>query len=113
MRNEEDIKLLTRLRLSIQRALWGELIPSLRRVVLKWNPGNETAGIYFYHDGPPITDAIEEHYSCIHTEVRADFIVDPEIDFKVIRFDYPSLLPKEQYVIYARKERFEDPKGIE
>src|SRR5262245_44966939 len=107
--NKEDIELLTGLKLSINRALWGEVIPSLRKVLLKWKPGDETAWILFYHHGE-ITDAIEEHYSCIHTEVDADFLIDPRIDFEVIRCDYPNPLPKEEYVIYVRKEPFEDPK---
>lgn len=105
----EDIELLTNLKLSIQRALWGEVIPSLRKVILKWQPGGEIAWIRFYHDGE-INDAIEDHYSCIHTEVEADFLADPKIDFEILRCDYPQPLPKEQYVIYARKEPFVDPK---
>lgn len=107
--NEQDIDLLRKLELSIGRALWGAVIPSLRKVLLKWKPGDETAMILFYHDGE-VTDAVEEHYSCIHTEVDADFLIDPRIDFKVIRCDYPHPLPQEQYIIYARKEPFEDPK---
>lgn len=105
----DEIELLTGLKLSINRALWGAVIPSLRKVYLKWKPGDETAMILFYHDGE-VTDAVEEHYSCIHTEVEADFIVDPRIDFKVIRCNYPHPLPQEPYIIYARKEPFEDPK---
>lgn len=104
-----DIALLNSLELSINRALWGEVIPSLRKVILKWQPGDETAWIIFYHDGE-INDVIEEHYSCIHTEVEADFLIEPRIDFKIISSNYPSLLPQEKYTIYARKEPFVDPK---
>jgi hypothetical protein len=106
---EEQTGILAELELSINRALWAEVIPSLRQVVLKWNLGDETAWIMFYHDGE-INDAIEDHYSCIHTEVQADFVVDPMIDFKIIRWDYPKPLPKERHLIYARKEPFVDPK---
>jgi Bacterial toxin 50 len=106
--NDEDIELLTSLKLSINRALWGAVIPSLRKVSLKWEPGDETAYILFYHDGE-INDAIEENYSCIHTEVQADFVFDPKIDFEVMRCDYPERLPQVNYTIYARKEPFVDP----
>ena len=107
--SEEDVDRFVRLRLSIQRALWGEVIPSQRQVMLKWQPGAETAWIMFYHDGE-ITDVVEEHYSCIATEVHADFVCEPYIDFQVIRCDYPQPLPKEEHTIYIRKEPFVDPK---
>jgi hypothetical protein len=100
---KEDIEVLTDLKLSINRALWGAVIPSLRKVILKWKPGDDTAMILFYHDGE-INDAIEENYSCVHTEVVADFVFDPKIDFEIIRCDYPHRLPQEPYTIYARKE---------
>lgn len=107
-KEDEDVDLLISLELSVGRALWGAVIPSLREVVLKWKPGDETAWIFFYHDGE-INDAIEDNYSCVHTEVEADFVFDPRIDFKIIRCDYPTPLPKEQHIIYARKEPFVDP----
>jgi hypothetical protein len=105
---KEDAELVASLKLSINRALWGEVIPSLREVVLKWQPEDDIARILFYHDGE-INDAIEDHYSCIHTEVEADFVTEPRIDFKILRCDYPNPLPKEKYVIFLRKEPFEDP----
>lgn len=96
------------MKLSINRALWGEVIPSLRKVILDWNTGKETAYIKFYHDGV-ITPIIEEHYSCVHTDVEADFLIDPKIDFKIIRCDFPNPLPNKEHIIYARKEPFVDP----
>lgn len=103
-----NLDILTDLKLSAHRALWGEIIPSLRKVILKWQPEKETACIVFYHDGV-ITENVEEHYSCIHTEIHADFISQPNVDYKVIRCDYPFPLPKEEHVIYQRKEPFVDP----
>jgi hypothetical protein len=105
---KKDLEVLIRLELSAGRALWGAVIPSLRKVLLKWKPGDDTAWLYFYHDGE-ITDVIEEHYSCVHAEMDADFCNDPRTDYKVIRCDYPTRLPQEEYVIYARREPFEDP----
>jgi len=106
--NQDYQEVLIELKLSIHRALWREVIPSLREVILKWEPGDEQAIIRFYHSGE-ITDEIESHYSCIHTEVDADFIDDPKTDFEIIRCDYPNALPKQQHVIYSRKEPFADP----
>jgi len=106
---DDDIKMLTGLQLSIHRALWGAVIPSLRLVRLEWNPGDHTALIIFYHDGA-INDAITENYSCVHSEVVADFFVHTKVDFKITRCDDPNPLPKEHPTIYLRKEPFEDPK---
>lgn len=110
--DSEDVSL-NDLKLSVNRALWGEVIPSLRKVILKWHPGDETAWIIFYHNGK-ISDAIEDHYSCIHTEVEAEYLIDPRIDFKIIRCDYPQPLPQEENTVYARCEPFTDPttKGL-
>lgn len=104
-----DTNLLANLKLSINRALLGEVIPSLRKVALEWVPNADTACIIFYHSGP-ISDNVEEHYSYIHTEVEADFIIEPKIDYKVVQCDYPASLPKEGYLIYQRKEPFVDPR---
>lgn len=62
------------------------------------------------HPYGEISDAIENHYSCIATEVHADFLTDPDIDFNVIRSDYPNPLPKEEHVVYACTEPSVDPK---
>jgi hypothetical protein len=107
MLTREDIELLTELKLSIHRALWGEVIPSLRAVRLEWEPGCKEAYVIFYHNGE-VTPTVEDHYSCILAEAAADF-AEPNLDMKIIRSDYPSLFSKEQYMIYARKEPFVDP----
>lgn len=105
----EEINFLVSLKLSICRALWGEVVPSLRKVILKWQPGEETAWVLFYYHGA-ITEAVEELFSVIMTEVTADYHGRPiGVNHKIIRSDYLVPLPKEDHVIYLRKEPFVDP----
>ncbi len=107
---QEEIEFLISLELSIHRALWGEVVPSLRKVMLKWQPGDEVAWVLFYYHGE-ITEDVEEHFSVIMTEVSADYHGLPiGVNHKIIRRDYPLSLPKEEHVIYLRREPFEDPK---
>ncbi len=101
------------LELAISRALWGEVIPSLREVILKWEPNQNLAKILFYHHGQ-ITPSIQNHYSCIVTEVDAGYYGEQlNIDHEVIRLDYPQPLPKQEFVIYSRREPFENPTELD
>lgn len=105
----EECELINSIRGSIHRALWGEVIPSMRKIILHFESGAKSAIVNFYHHGE-ITDSIEEHYASIMTEVSADAWEKPiKIDYEIIRTDYPELLPKEQFVVYLRKEPFVDP----
>ncbi len=46
----------------------------------------------------------------LKTEVHADYWgCSVNVDYEVIRSDYPELLPKEKFVVYLRREPFEDP----
>ncbi|HEY4831617.1 MAG TPA: hypothetical protein VIH61_03555, partial [Waddliaceae bacterium] len=93
----------------ISRALWNEVIPSLREVIMEWDSQKNTICFYFYHDGP-ITQAVEKHYGHIN---RLAHFQGPEIAvntvYKIIRSDYPKCIPQREFVIYARKEPFVDP----
>ena len=108
--SEADYKLMSAIKGSIYRALWGEVIPSMRGILLKWKPGDKVAWIYFYHTGE-ITDAIESHYSSIMAEVDADYWGVPvTADYEIIRWDPPKRVPtNERFIVYIRKEPFEDP----
>ena len=110
--SEEELELIDDIKLSTHRGLWGMVIPTLRKVTLQWDSQNKEFMIIFYHDGP-ITPSIEDHYSCVHCEVEADFVFDPRSDYKIVRCDYPESLPKDEgYLIYLRREPFVDPTTI-
>ncbi len=103
---EEDRSLETLL-LSCQRALIGEVTPSLRGVAVKWR--DDCILMIFYHQGV-LNQGIENEYYCIATEVIADYI-DAKIAEKIIRCDAPKPLPKFENtnLVYLRKEPFIDP----
>ena len=62
--SENDKKIIEEFYGYINRALWNEVIPSLRQVSMQWDSEEKIMWIIFYHDGP-VTDAIAEHYSFI------------------------------------------------
>ncbi len=64
MNNIIDLLLVT------QRALLGEVIPSLRGVAVEWK--NNTIVVYFYHDGE-ISPELWNNFSCVVTEIVANF----------------------------------------
>ena len=95
-----DDNSIVELLLAAQRALLGEVVPSLRGVAVEWN--NHTILIYFYNDGEVLPELWND-YSCIGTEVVASFST-AYIKEKIIRLDYPNKLPEHKYWAYRRKE---------
>lgn len=108
--DDSDRDFILSVKLSIYRALWGEVIPSMRGIILKWKPGDEKVRIFFYHHGE-ITEAIESHYSSIMAEVEADYWGRPvTCEEEIIRCDPPTKVPtNEDFIVYLRKEPFVDP----
>lgn len=101
--------------LSINRALLGDVNPSLRGVAFEWNPLEEEIIVFFYHDGE-LSDALMNHYDCIDFEASADFFLEEDSikliknDFKIVSAKYPTPLPDHDHWVYRRKEPFVDPK---
>ncbi|WP_418646899.1 hypothetical protein ACNQFN_15125 [Thauera butanivorans] len=89
-------------RLSIQRALLGEVSPHLRAVVLSVDC--KKIDVHFYFDGD-VSEEDEESVSCIETEILADFEPDFSICAEVIRLDYPLPISDDGFWVYQRKER--------
>lgn len=97
--------------LAFLRILIGEINPSLRGIAFDWDSDKTFVFIYFFHDGE-ITDAIEDHYSCLEAEATVHFYYKDcffSHDFKVVRIDYPEQLPENHHWIYRRLEPFVDP----
>ncbi|WHP32245.1 hypothetical protein QMG90_04745 [Trabulsiella odontotermitis] len=74
-------------RLSLQRALLGNVTPNIRAVVVELK--NKNISLLFYFDGEP-NDDDEELVSVVETEVIADFDEDFVIEAIATRLDYPQ-----------------------
>jgi len=89
-------------RLSIQRALLGEVVPELRVVAFSINA--EAVDVRFYFDGMISEDA-EESASCVETEILADYDPDDIVMVHCIRSDYPAQISDAGVWVYRRWER--------
>jgi len=102
---KED-KSIASIMLFAQRALLGEISSDLRAVLVNRNKDGSIK-IAFYHDGP-MTWEKQNEYSCIASELAADFI-NAEIVEEFISLKYPEPLPQDGHYVYLRKEgRTED-----
>jgi len=87
--------------LSLNRALWGEVAPTLRAAKIKWN--EKTVHLYFYYDGE-ISEEDHESAECVATEVIADF-PEHKLEIDILRWDYPKPVPQEGLeTVYYRRE---------
>ena len=87
--------------LALQRALLGEVSPSLRAVTVKYAESSVHFQAYF--DGQ-VNDEDREAMSLVETEVMAEFPSTHLISHEVIRLDAPALIPKDCTWVYYRKE---------
>ncbi|MEE9336266.1 MAG: hypothetical protein V3U65_19425 [Granulosicoccaceae bacterium] len=88
-------------RLSIQRALLGEVLPHLRAVVFSIEA--KAVDVRFYFDGVVGEDA-EESASCVETEILADYDPEDTVTIHCIRLDYPTQIDDSGVWVYWRKE---------
>ena len=88
-------------RLSIQRALLGEIFPQLRAVV--FTIAEHDIDIRFYVDGL-INETDAESASCVETEVIADYEPEDTITTRCIRLDYPEPINDDGIWVYQRRE---------
>lgn len=86
--------------LSLNKALWGEVSPSLRAARILWN--EEKVRVYFFYDGE-ISENDWESAECVATEVIADF-PEHKLEVDILRWDYPRKIPNEGELVYCRKE---------
>ncbi len=95
------MELRARLLLSIQRALLGEVPPTLRGVTVGWQ--DYVIQLRFYLDGP-ISEEDRGSMSCVATEVIADFPAPWMIDEEILRRDAPEPLECLEAWAYHRRE---------
>ena len=84
----------------LNRALWGEVFPSLRSASIGWDENKII--LYFYHDGE-ISEDDHESLECVATEVIACFPYHG-LDVNIERCDYPKRVPQIGELVYYRKE---------
>jgi hypothetical protein len=89
-------------RLSLQRALLGEVPPALRAVVFSMK--ELTIASRFYFDGP-ISQEDDESVSCVETEVLADYDQEYTIAVRCIRLDFPLPIYDDGVWVYHRREK--------
>ncbi len=88
-------------RLSIQRALLGEVSPQLRAVV--FSIAERDIDVRFYFDGD-ISDKDMESASCVETEIIADYEAEDVITVRCIRLDTPKTIGDSGVWVYQRRE---------
>lgn len=87
--------------LSLQRAMLGEVFPALRAVTVEWSPA--AVKFFAYVDGP-LSEEDAESLSCISAEVAADFWSGVDIDYEVVRVDFPKRVDDPRTRVYSRRE---------
>jgi hypothetical protein len=92
-------------RLSIQRALLGEVSAQLRAVV--FSIVNRNLNVRFYFDGM-ISKVDEESASCVETEILADYEPDELVTVCCIRLDAPEPIMDDGVWVYWRREPSSD-----
>lgn len=101
-----DTEFRTKVLLSLQRALLGEITPTMRAVAVQWSA--ERIVIRVYTDGEAPADVREDFDASVVTQVVADFSLpdrgDPKVEFEFTRFDAPARLPDWGVLVYARAE---------
>lgn len=90
-------------RLSLQRALLGQITPNIRFIILLFVQ-NEVK-INFYFDGL-IQDKDYERASCVETEVMADYDASTNISVECVRLDFPAVPDIDGIWVYQRCENY-------
>jgi hypothetical protein len=88
-------------KLSLQRALLGEVFPALRAVVFSMS--YLILDIRFYSDGA-ISPEDEESVSYVESEVLADYEEDYTITARCLRLDSPSPIDDGGVWVFKRRE---------
>lgn len=100
MQEKEDKLNRVRAILSMNRAMWGEISPTLRAIQISWN--TEKIYIFYYYDGE-IADEDRFSAECISTEMMAGY-PDYELEENIIQWNYPKPIPDNGELVYMRRE---------
>ena len=92
-----------KLRLSLQRALWGAVYPQLRQASIEADERAHVIRVRFEYDGKP-TDQALDACQVAGTEVIADFTDPWTIDEQHCEVPYPLKLNRLEHLVYLRAE---------
>ena len=98
-----DISSASSLLFSLQRALLGEVHPSLRQASIEADPFLRIVRLRFEYDGEP-TEIAQESCSCAATEVISDFPAPWQLDEQHVAVLAPAVLAPLAHVAYRRAE---------
>lgn len=88
-------------RLSLQRALLGEISPALRAVAFSMQ--GRHIDVRFYYDGSISEDDLESA-SCAETTMLADYCPEDTVKVRPIRCDAPGAISDDGVWVYLRRE---------
>ena len=99
-----NLEFRTAARLSVMRALWGEVTPDIRAVLIR-PTGPAAFRIEFYLHGDTVAEFFESA-SIIEALTMADFPPETDISHDVIRLDAPGKIPvgEDGWLIFRRSE---------
>lgn len=86
--------------LSLNRALWGVVFPSLRSARIEML--EKIVRLHFFYDGE-ISEDDYESLEVASSEVMADF-PDYDLSVEIQRLDFPTPMPEIGELVFLRKE---------
>ena len=96
----------SRVLLSVQRALVGEITPQMRFIGVEFS--SECIHIIVWHDGAVAESISADFDAGAVTQVVADFAWpergDPQISFEFVRCDFPQRPDFREILVYGRNE---------
>lgn len=94
----------TAARLSVMRALWGEVSPNVRAVLIRPS-GPQAFRIEFYLHGNSVADFVESA-SIVEGLTTSDFPPETDISHDIIRLDEPGKIPvgEDGLLVFKRRE---------
>jgi hypothetical protein len=94
----------TRVLLSVQRALLGEITPEMRAITVAWSPAEIRLRVFV--DGPVSDAAMADFDASAVTQVVAEFSYpergNPRVEFEFVRIDPPAPVPAVGTFVFAR-----------
>lgn len=101
-----DTDLRSRVLLSVQRALVGEVTPQMRFIGVEFS--SERIHIIVWHDGVVAESISADFDAGVVTQVHADFAWpergDPQTSFEFVRCDFPQRPDFRGTLVYGRSE---------
>jgi len=102
----DDLEFRRSVLFSVYGALKGEIVPSMRRITVRWSKKNILVTVYTHGE---LSDHDKEDFDGnVITRIIADFPYpdkgDPIVTLRFVRCDEPKVIEDEGDIVYARKE---------